>query len=214
MGLIAKCCALPGVFRGLHESELASDPFAQFDRWMTFAKRAQVFLPNATMLATVGADGRPSARMMLLKGADPRGFVFYTNYESRKGRELEARPDAALVLHWTELQRQVRVEGRVARLTRDESAKYFHSRLRGSQIGAWASPQSRAIPDRETLERADHEMEERFKGGEVPLPEHWGGFRLVPDRVEFWQGRAFRLHDRLVYVKTDAGTWRIERLAP
>lgn len=213
MGLIAKLAALPGVMRGLHESELAPDPFVQFARWMHLARRSGVFLPNAMTLATVGADGRPSARMMLLKGASADGFVFYTNHESRKGAELASRPFAALVLHWSELQRQVRVEGRVERLGDEASAKYFHSRLRGSQLGAWASPQSQVIANREFLQARYGETERKYADGEVPLPPFWGGFRLVPDRIEFWQGRAFRLHDRLVYV-AEGGNWRIERLAP
>lgn len=213
MGLIAKFMALPGVTRGLHESELAPEPFAQFNRWLDFARRAWIFLPNAMALATVGPGGRPSARMMLLKGASPRGFVFYTNYDSRKGGELAANANAAIVLHWNDLQRQVRAEGVVERLSAEESAKYFHSRLRGSQLGAWASAQSSVIPNREILQERYLETERKYAGGEVPLPPFWGGFRLVPERVEFWQGRAFRLHDRLVYVR-EGGAWRVERLSP
>lgn len=213
MGLIAKLCSLPGVTRGLHESELAGDPFEQFARWMNFAKQTRIFLPNAMTLATVGENGRPSARMMLLKGWTAPVFTFYTNYQSRKGGELENNKAVALVLHWSELQRQVRVEGFVEKLTAEESVKYFHSRLRGSQLGAWSSPQSRVIPNREKLQADYAETERKYAGGEVPLPPFWGGFRVNPDRIEFWQGRAFRLHDRLVYVR-DGDRWRIERLAP
>jgi pyridoxamine 5'-phosphate oxidase len=213
MGLLAKIMSLPGVMRGLHESELAPEPFEQFNRWLGFARRAWIFLPNAMTLATVGPDGKPSARMMLLKGATPGGFVFYTNYDSRKGGELAQNPNAALVLHWSELQRQVRAEGVVEKLSPEESAKYFHSRLRGSQLGAWASAQSSIIPNREVLQERYEEIEMKYPQGEVPLPPFWGGFRLIPGRVEFWQGRAFRLHDRLVYVR-DGDSWRIERLSP
>lgn len=213
MGWIAKIAALPGVARGLHELELAADPFAQFDRWMTFARRARVYLPEAMAVATADAAGRPSVRMMLLKGAGPAGFVFYTNYDSRKGAELAANANVAVVFHWSELQRQVRVEGVATRMTPEESVKYFHARPRGSQLGAWASPQSQPIPDRETLQARYKETERKYAGGEVPLPPFWGGYRLVPERIEFWQGRAFRLHDRLVYVRAGAA-WRVERLSP
>ncbi len=213
MGLLAKILSAKGLTQGLHESELAPEPFEQFNRWLDFAKRAWIFLPNAMTLATVGLDGKPSARMMLLKGATPRGFVFYTNYDSRKGGELAQNPNAAIVVHWTELQRQVRAEGVVEKLSPEESAKYFHSRLRGSQLGAWASAQSHVIPSREELQLRYEETEKKYAGGEIPLPPFWGGFRLIPERVEFWQGRAFRLHDRLAYVR-DGSAWRIERLSP
>jgi pyridoxamine 5'-phosphate oxidase len=213
MGLMAKICGLPGVMRGLHENELAPDPFEQFGRWFQFAKRSRIFLPNAIALATVGTEGKPSVRMMLLKGANPNGFFFYTNYESRKGGELAQNRNAAMVVHWNELQRQVRAEGVVERLSPEESAKYFHSRLRGSQVGAWSSAQSRVISSREELHRHYVETEKKYSGVEVPLPPFWGGFRLIPERVEFWQGRAFRLHDRLVYVR-NGDAWRVERLSP
>lgn len=213
MGLLAKMLSLPGVMRGLHESELAPDPFTQFDRWFAFARRAWIFLPHAMAVATVDADGRPSVRMILLKGARPPGFVFYTNYDSRKGADLELNRNVAAVFHWSELQRQVRVEGAVEKLSAGESEQYFHSRPRGSQLGAWASRQSSVIPDRATLQQRYEETERKYAGAEVPLPPFWGGYRLIPERVEFWQGRAFRLHDRLVYVR-DGDRWRIERLSP
>ena len=213
MGLIAKILSLPGVARGLHESELAPEPFAQFNCWFDLAKRSQIFLPNAMAVATVGDGGKPSVRMMLLKGATAPAFTFFTNYDSRKGHELEKNPNVAAVFHWNELQRQVRIEGVVEKLSTEESAKYFHSRARGSQLGAWSSAQSRVIPNREELQHRYEETEKKYAGGEIPLPPFWGGFRLIPERVEFWQGRAFRLHDRLVYIR-DGNSWRIERLSP
>ncbi|MFH0908697.1 MAG: pyridoxamine 5'-phosphate oxidase [bacterium] len=213
MGLIARVCSLPGVFRGLHESGLDPDPFRQFAHWFRFAKCARVYMPNAMALATASADGHPSVRMMLLKGHDKRGFTFFTNYESRKGQELSGNPNASLVLHWVDLHRQVRAEGRVERLTVAESDAYFQTRPRGSRIGAWASKQSTVIPDRGLLRTSCEEIERKYKGHPVPLPPFWGGFRIVPERIEFWQGRAYRLHDRLCYVREGDG-WCIERLSP
>ena len=199
--------------RGLSESELDPDPIRQFQRWFDEATSAGLIEPNAMTLATATRDGHPSARMVLLKGFDARGFVFYTNYESRKGGELEQNPQAALVFFWVELERQVRVEGRVERAAPAESDAYFASRPLGSQIGAWASAQSRVIAGREPLERRTAELEDEYAGREVPRPSQWGGSRVVPHVIEFWQGRPSRLHDRLRYRQKDGG-WIVERLSP
>ena len=199
---------------GLAEKDLARDPFRQFEKWFGEAEAAKVPEPNAMVVATAGRDGHPAARTLLVKGLDGRGFVFYTNYESRKGRELEANPRASLLFPWLALERQVIAEGPVARVTREESETYFHSRPRLSQLAAWASPQSAIVAGRAMLEDSLKAMEKKYAGEEVPLPENWGGFRLVPDRVEFWQGRRNRLHDRLQYRRLKDGSWAIERLAP
>lgn len=198
---------------GLSESELAADPVDQFRLWLEQVRAVDPLEFTAMTLATADREGRPSARVVLLKEVDERGFVFYTNYESRKAREMDENPRAALVFYWSVLDRQVRVEGTVERTTREESEAYFASRPLGSRVGAWASPQSRVIADREELERRVHEIEARF-GEEVPLPDIWGGFRLRHEVVEFWQGRLSRLHDRLCYVRLPEGGWRVERLAP
>ncbi len=199
----------------LTETDVDPDPMRQFERWLSEAIRAEVPEPTAMTLATGDAAGRPSARIVLLKGAGPEGFVFFTNYESRKGGELAARPDAALLFHWVELERQVRVEGRVAKIPAAESDAYFASRPLLSRVGAWASPQSRVIPDRAWLEHEFEASRRRIAadGPEVPRPTHWGGYRLAPVVMEFWQGRSSRLHDRIRYRRDDAH-WRVERLAP
>ncbi|HEF4743694.1 TPA: pyridoxamine 5'-phosphate oxidase [Burkholderia multivorans] len=199
----------------LDEADAAPDPFAQFDRWFNEALAAKLPEPNTMTLATVGADGRPSARIVLVKGVDERGFVFFTNYESRKGRDLAAHPYAALLFYWIELERQVRIEGRVEKTSADESDRYFASRPIGSRIGAWASEQSAVIDSRATLEAREKAFSERY-GDDPPRPPHWGGYRVVPDTLEFWQGRPSRLHDRLVYTRDAAAPhgWTISRLSP
>ncbi|MCF7734451.1 MAG: pyridoxamine 5'-phosphate oxidase [Cephaloticoccus sp.] len=199
---------------GLKEKDLAKDPFRQFDRWFQEAEAAKIAEPNAMTLATATRDGRPSARTVLLKGVDGRGFVFYTNYESRKGRELEGNPQAALVLPWVALERQVLVHGTVTKVSREESAAYFHSRPLASQFGTWASQQSAIISGRSGLEENMKAVEKKYAGQIVPVPPFWGGFRVVPETVEFWQGRRSRLHDRLRYRRESDGSWTIERLSP
>jgi pyridoxamine 5'-phosphate oxidase len=196
----------------LDESASAADPFEQFGLWLQQALDARLPEPNAMTLATVGADGRPSTRIVLIKGWDARGIVWYTNYESRKGRELAAHPHAALQLHWVELERVVRIEGRVEKASDAESDAYFASRPLDSRIGAWASPQSEVIASRAVLVANAAQVSARFLLN-PPRPPHWGGYRLVPDRFEFWQGRPSRLHDRLRY-RLEAGAWLRERLAP
>jgi pyridoxamine 5'-phosphate oxidase len=197
----------------LAEADVDADPVVQFGRWFEQAEEAGLLEPTAMTLATATPDGRPSARMVLLRGFDERGFCFYTNYESRKGAELAANPRAALVFWWGELERQVRIEGPVAPTSRSESEAYFHSRPPGSQLSAAASPQSRVIQDRAMLERRVAELATGSVGGQVPLPEFWGGYRLAHEVVEFWQGRPNRLHDRLRYRRA-GDAWKIERLAP
>ncbi|HET9111868.1 MAG TPA: pyridoxamine 5'-phosphate oxidase [Ktedonobacterales bacterium] len=202
------------MLRGIEEAQMDADPIRQFQAWFDAAVAAEHPEPNAMTVASVTPDGAPSARMTLLKGLDGRGFVFYTNYDSRKGLELTANPRAALVFFWVLLERQVRVEGRVERVTPEESDTYFHSRPVGSQLGAWASPQSHVIASRGTLEEAYRELEQIYAGHEIPRPPHWGGFRIIPHRIEFWQGRPSRLHDRIRYTREPSGGWRMERLAP
>lgn len=199
---------------GLTEKDLARDPFRQFEKWFQEAEAARIPEPNAMVLATASRDGRPSARTVLLKGLDGRGFVFYTNYESRKGRELESVPRATLLFPWIALERQVIVEGTVAKITREESEAYFHSRPLPSQLSSWVSQQSSIVSGRKLLEEGMKEVERKYAGQTVPLPPQWGGYRVKPESVEFWQGRRSRLHDRLRYRRNEAGEWVIERLAP
>ena len=201
-------------FPPLRKAELLADPFTQFERWVADARAAKVSDWEAVTLATVSPDGRPSARVVFLRGADSRGFDFYTNYDSRKGQQLAANPHAALVLHWRELERQICMEGTVARLSAEESDAYFADRPIQSQLGAWASAQSEPLDSAETLERRVDELRRRFAHGPIPRPDHWGGYRLVPHRIEFWQGRPSRLHDRFVYNLQVDGTWAKQRLNP
>jgi pyridoxamine 5'-phosphate oxidase len=200
--------------RPLDEEDLDPEPLVVFRRWFEAAVAAGAFEPEAVALATATPDGRPSVRMVLAKGVDERGFAFYTNYASRKGGELEANPHAALLFHWPVLGRQVRVEGPVERLPRDDSARYARNRSRDSQLSALASPQSRPVPSREWLEERVAELAREHEDRELPLGDDWGGYRLAPDAWEFWQHRPGRLHDRFRYLPEDGGSWRIERLAP
>ncbi|HVT92657.1 MAG TPA: pyridoxamine 5'-phosphate oxidase [Bryobacteraceae bacterium] len=199
---------------GLREAEVDPDPITQFQRWFEEAVAANLVEANAMTLATASREGMPSARIVLLKGLSREGFVFYTNYESQKGRELEENPNAALVFYWGPLERQVRVSGRVARLSREESLAYFRSRPKGHQLGALASRQSTVVMDRAALERTLHDLERTYESSEVPLPDFWGGYRLKPESIEFWQGRPNRLHDRIRYLQRAGGSWAIERLSP
>ena len=199
---------------GLRRTDLDPNPVAQFQKWFEQALTAQLLEPSAMTLATVDKDGHPSARIVLLKGADERGFTFFTNYESRKGRELAANPSAALVLYWAELERQVCIAGNVIKTSRAESEKYFGLRPRGSQLGACVSKQSSVVPDEDFLEKRLREVESQFANREVETPPYWGGYILAPVRIEFWQGRPNRLHDRFEYLKQSDGSWRIARLSP
>jgi pyridoxamine 5'-phosphate oxidase len=202
--------------RSLDRSDLLDDPIPQLLRWLGDADAAGIALPNAMALATTGADGRPSVRHVLLRATDERGLVFYTNHDSRKGRQLAENPRGALVFLWRELDRQASATGRVDRIADEESDAYFATRPREAQIGAWASAQSAVLEDRGELERRVAEMEMRFRDLDVPRPPHWGGYRLAPETVEFWQGRAFRLHDRFRYSRDASAPtgWRVERLSP
>jgi pyridoxamine 5'-phosphate oxidase len=204
----------PGRRDSLSERDLDPDPIAQFRMWLDDAREAGIRLPEAVALATADAGGRPSVRHVLLRGLDERGLVFYTNYESRKGRELEANPRAGMAFYWRELDRQVCVTGTVERTSRDESEAYFGTRPREARIGAWASRQSELAGSREELDARYAEIDARYPGEDVPLPPNWGGFRLVPETVEFWKGREHRLHDRFRYARLPDGSWVIERLFP
>ena len=199
---------------GLRRRDLSPNPFRQFDQWFQQAMDARLPEPNAMTLATADRGGRSSARMVLLKGADHRGFIFYTNYESRKGRELVKNPNAALVFYWAGLERQVCITGRVSKVSRKESEAYFKSRPEGSRLAAWVSKQSRVIAGRDALETGLKQMIEKYRNLEIPLPPCWGGFLLSPRTIEFWQGRPNRLHDRFRYRKKSRNRWVIERLSP
>jgi len=204
----------PSADRPLRRRDLDPDPLRQFARWCAEAEGLGIRYPNAMAVATSTPDGIPSVRMVLLRGYDQRGFVFFTNYESQKGRDLSVNPHAALLFYWEPLERQVRISGRVERLSEEESDEYFSSRPYGSQLSAWASRQSEPIAGRALLEGRQAELASRFPEGHVPRPPFWGGFRVVPDQFEFWQGRRDRLHDRFRYLRQADGSWCIERLQP
>ncbi|WP_026898133.1 pyridoxamine 5'-phosphate oxidase [Daejeonella oryzae] len=198
----------------LTEKDVSKNPINQFTKWFKEALNANLYEPNAMTLATTSTDRKPSARIVLLKGADDKGFVFYSNYLSAKGKEIARNPVVALVFYWPELERQVRIEGTVEKLSKEESDRYFHSRPKGSQIAAVVSPQSQQITDRDQLEKDWTEMEEKFENKTIPKPAYWGGYIVKPQVIEFWQGRESRMHDRIVYKKADKNTWKIVRLAP
>lgn len=199
----------------LDETDAEANPLLQFKKWFEEAQSSDVLEPNAMTLATADANGTPSARIVLLKGFDARGFVFYTNYQSRKGGELETNKIACLLFFWKELERQIRIEGAVSKLSEADSTKYFQSRPKSSQIGAWVSPQSKIIENRVWLEQRDREIAAQYADQSVlPRPAHWGGYAVNPHKIEFWQGRPSRLHDRLLYTLTTENAWKIERLAP
>jgi pyridoxamine 5'-phosphate oxidase len=204
----------PHAAQGLRRRDLDPDPIKQFSNWFTAAIEAGIRDVNALSLATAGPDAKPSVRIVLLKGFDQDGFVFFTNYESEKGKQLEANPYAALTFYWIELDRQIRISGAVEKTPRPESEHYFHSRPLGSQLGAWASRQSEVLDGRRVLDARMAEMKERFADKPVPLPPHWGGYRVRPETMEFWQGRQDRLHDRFRYTRQPNGGWQIDRLAP
>jgi pyridoxamine 5'-phosphate oxidase len=197
----------------LAEADVDQSPFIQFGKWFKEAVDAQLYEPNVMTLATADLAGKPSARILLLKAFDETGFVFYTNYASKKGEQLAQNPQAAMVFFWPELERQVRIEGTIVKVSAEESTSYFHSRPTGSQIGAMASPQSSVIPNRTILEERVKELTATYQSQEIPRPEHWGGYLLEPDLIEFWQGRPSRLHDRINYQLVE-GVWTINRLAP
>ncbi len=199
---------------GLRRADLDPNPLVQFQKWFEQALTAQLLEPAAMTLATADKDGRASARIVLLKGVNEAGFTFFTNYESRKGRELAENPRASLVFYWAELERQVCISGDVTATSRSESDKYFALRPRGSQLGAWVSKQSSVVADRNFLENRLREVEEQFSNRDVEMPPYWGGYLLTPSRIEFWQGRPNRLHDRFQYSKQSDGSWRVDRLSP
>jgi pyridoxamine 5'-phosphate oxidase len=200
--------------RSLSENDVATHPLKQFSIWWDEAIASEIDEVNAMTLSTARADGSPTSRIVLLKGYDESGFVFYTNYESNKGKQITHNPSVALLFFWKELERQVRIQGICQRVTAEESDAYFHSRPIGSQLGAWASPQSQRIDGREMLESRAAELKIQYQDVTIPRPPHWGGFRVVPTEVEFWQGRSNRLHDRILYSNEEADAWKIERLAP
>ncbi|MFK0731191.1 MAG: pyridoxamine 5'-phosphate oxidase [Gloeotrichia echinulata GP01] len=199
---------------GLNETDVNNNPFIQFTKWFQQALAAQLPEPNAMTIATATPDGKPAARMVLLKDFDERGFVFFTNYNSRKGQELAENPQAALVFWWVELERQVRICGRVEKISENESDRYYDSRPENSRLGAWVSNQSEVIENREVLEQRWQDFQRRYDNQDIPRPPHWGGLRVIPAEIEFWQGRPSRLHDRLLYTRLDHGSWKIERLSP
>lgn len=202
------------LYAGLAREDCNPDPFQQFSAWLEQAVEWDLDTPNALSLATVASDGLPSLRTVLLKASDQRGLVFFTHYGSRKAKELAENPQAAMLFHWLQVDRQVKVQGRVEKISMAESLAYFQSRPRDSQLGAWCSDQSTPIASRELLMQAFNSMKQKFAEGDIPLPDFWGGYRLIPSRFEFWQGRASRLHDRFEYTPADAGAWKIQRLAP
>ena len=202
-----------GVTQGLSEATADRDPIELFGEWFEQAKESGILLPESASLATASRDGVPSSRMVLLKSFSKDGFVFFTNYGSRKAREMDENPKASLLLHWVVLERQVRVEGSVERISAEASAAYFRTRTRGSQIGAWASRQSEELEDRSVLKKQAEEIERRFKGQEIPFPTFWGGYRVIPEHIEFWQGRLNRLHDRLLFTRAGEG-WDARRVYP
>ena len=202
-----------GIAGGIPDADELGDPVDLFGKWFDAARESGILLPESVALATATPEGLPSVRMVLLKGVDARGFVFFTNYASRKSTEIEENPNAALCFHWAVHHRQVRVSGAVERITEDESRAYFATRDRGSRVGAWASKQSQALGERKELEERTRQVQERFSGGDVPLPPFWGGYRIAPTTIEFWQGRADRLHDRLVFTRSEGG-WSTARLYP
>ena len=200
--------------QALTEESVANEPMIQFNQWLEEALEAKVEEPTAMVLSTVSGAGKPSARVVLLKDVSPKGFSFFTNYDSRKGQELQENPFASATFFWPSLERQVRIEGKVVKLAPEISDAYFHSRPKGSQIGAWASPQSKEIDSRQVIEEADKKLTEQYAAADtIPRPPHWGGYQLQPDRIEFWQGRPNRLHDRIVYEQQES-VWKIKRLAP
>ena len=199
---------------GLTRKNVDPNPFKMFEQWFQAASEAEPVLPEAVSLATATREGRLSSRMVLLKDFDETGFVFYTNYESRKGLELAENPNAALVFYWRQLERQICITGTVSRVSREESEAYFRTRPRGSQIGALTSSQSRVVASREVLENRFQQLMAEYEGREIPLPSYWGGYRLSPDTIEFWQGRSDRLHDRFLYKRQSGGPWQLERLSP
>ena len=203
-----------GAAQGLRRADLDPDPIRQFTLWFTDAAQAGLRDANAMSLATATREGKPSVRIVLLKGFDERGFVFFTNHASEKGKELAANPHAALAFYWVQLERQIRIAGPVEQASREESERYFHSRPPGSQIGAWVSRQSEVIDSRKILDARFAKITERYADGKIPLPPHWGGYRVKPETIEFWQGRSNRLHDRFRYTRQESGKWQTDRLAP